>query len=58
MKAFLIARVSTEEQRDAGHSLPAQIVHLEKCCENKGFFVQRYKKKIILPKSFLGKGSS
>ncbi len=37
MKAILIARVSTEEQRDAGNSLPAQIVRLERYCQNKNF---------------------
>ena len=37
MKAILIARVSTEEQREAGNSLPAQIARLEKYCHNKGF---------------------
>jgi site-specific DNA recombinase len=37
MKAIIIARVSTEEQRDAGNSLPAQIARLEKYCQNKGF---------------------
>jgi len=36
MKAILIARVSTEEQREAGNSLPAQIIRLEKYCQNKG----------------------
>ena len=35
MKAILIARVSTEEQKEAGNSLPAQIVRLEKYCQNK-----------------------
>lgn len=35
MKAILIARVSTEEQRDAGNSLPAQIARLERYCSNK-----------------------
>jgi site-specific DNA recombinase len=39
MKAILIARVSTEEQREAGNSLPAQVVRLEKYCQNKGFTV-------------------
>lgn len=39
MKAILIARVSTEEQREAGNSLPAQIVRLEKYCQNKGFTI-------------------
>src|SRR5581483_6454277 len=36
MKAILIARVSTEEQREAGNSLPAQVARLEKYCQNKG----------------------
>lgn len=36
MKAVIIARVSTEEQKDAGNSLPAQIVRLESYCERKG----------------------
>lgn len=39
MKAVIIARVSTEEQKDAGNSLPAQIVRLETYCERKGFEV-------------------
>src|SRR5690606_31008620 len=37
MKAIIIARVSTEEQKDAGNSLPAQTVRLESYCERKGF---------------------
>lgn len=37
MKAILIARVSTEEQKEAGNSLPAQIARLEKYCHNKHF---------------------
>jgi site-specific DNA recombinase len=37
MKAILIARVSTEEQREAGNSLPAQVTRLERYCQNKGF---------------------
>ncbi len=37
MKAILIARVSTEEQREAGNSLPAQLARLERYCSNKGF---------------------
>ncbi|MBT4856477.1 recombinase family protein [bacterium] len=37
MKAILIARVSTEEQKEAGNSLPAQIARLEAYCKNKGF---------------------
>jgi site-specific DNA recombinase len=39
MKAILIARVSTEEQREAGNSLPAQEARLNKYCQNKGFEV-------------------
>lgn len=37
MKAILIARVSTEEQKEAGNSLPAQVTRLESYCKNKGF---------------------
>ena len=37
MKAIIIARVSTEEQREAGNSLPAQLARLEAHCERKGF---------------------
>src|SRR5271157_2522328 len=37
MKAILIARVSTEEQREAGNSLPAQVARLEKYCQNRSF---------------------
>ena len=36
MNAILIARVSTEEQKEAGNSLPAQLARLEKYCRNKG----------------------
>ena len=36
MKAILIARVSTEEQKEAGNSLPAQVVRLERYCQSKG----------------------
>lgn len=39
MKAILIARVSTEEQRDAGNSLPAQVMRLERYCQTKCFEV-------------------
>lgn len=41
MKAILIARVSTEEQREAGNSLPAQVVRLERYCQSKGFTVMQ-----------------
>lgn len=37
MKAIIIARVSTEEQKDAGNSLPAQVARLERYCQSKGF---------------------
>ncbi len=39
MKAIIIARVSTEEQREAGNSLPAQTARLEKYCQIKSFEV-------------------
>ena len=39
MKAIIIARVSTEEQKEAGNSLPAQITRLKKYCQNKSFEV-------------------
>lgn len=37
MKSILISRVSTEEQKEAGNSLPAQISRLKKYSQNKGF---------------------
>jgi len=37
MKSIIIARVSTEEQKEAGNSLPAQIARLKKYCQNKEF---------------------
>ena len=37
MKAIIIARVSTEEQKEAGNSLPAQIARLKKYSQNKSF---------------------
>jgi site-specific DNA recombinase len=39
MKAVIIARVSTEEQKEAGNSLPAQIARLERYCANKNFII-------------------
>lgn len=39
MKAILIARVSTEEQKEIGLSLPAQIYRLENYCKNKSFCI-------------------
>lgn len=37
MKAIIIARVSTEEQREANNSLPAQTHRLEKYCQSKNY---------------------
>lgn len=37
MKAIYIARVSTEEQKEANNSLPAQMVRMKKYGQNKGF---------------------
>lgn len=39
MKAIVIARVSTEEQKEAGNSLPAQTARLEKYSQSRGFEV-------------------
>ncbi|MBP9827865.1 recombinase family protein [Patescibacteria group bacterium] len=39
MKAVILARVSTEEQKDAGNSLPAQIERIQSYCQRKGFAV-------------------
>lgn len=41
MKAILIARVSTEEQKEAGNSLPAQVARLEKYCQSKGYKIEK-----------------
>ena len=41
MKAIILARVSTEEQKEAGNSLPAQIERLENYCNNKGFKIAK-----------------
>ncbi len=37
MKAINVSRVSTEEQKEAGNSLPAQIERINKYCKNKSF---------------------
>ena len=37
MKAINVSRVSTEEQKEAGNSLPAQIERIDKYCEKKEF---------------------
>lgn len=41
MKAILIARVSTEEQKEAGNSLPAQVARLESYCQRLGFTIMK-----------------
>jgi site-specific DNA recombinase len=43
MKAIILARVSTEEQKDAGNSLPAQTRRMEDYCTNRSFeVIERY----------------
>ncbi|HRH25236.1 MAG TPA: recombinase family protein, partial [Candidatus Paceibacterota bacterium] len=37
MKAIIIARVSTEEQREAGNSLPAQLKRMQDYCERNHY---------------------
>jgi DNA invertase Pin-like site-specific DNA recombinase len=37
MKAILVARVSTEEQREANNSLPAQVHRMEEYCARRRF---------------------
>lgn len=39
MKAIIIARVSTEEQREAGNSLPAQISRMQNYCERNKYAI-------------------
>lgn len=39
MKSIIIARVSTEEQKEANNSLPAQIARIKKYCQSKDFEV-------------------
>jgi site-specific DNA recombinase len=41
MKAIILARVSTEEQKEAGNSLPAQIERLKSYCKAKGFEIAK-----------------
>ena len=41
MKAIILARVSTEEQKEAGNSLPAQVARLENYCRQKGFQIAK-----------------
>ncbi len=39
MKAIILARVSTEEQKEAGNSLPAQVERLKSYCKRKGYSI-------------------
>jgi DNA invertase Pin-like site-specific DNA recombinase len=39
MKAINVSRVSTEEQKEAGNSLPAQIERIDAYCKRKSFEV-------------------
>jgi len=41
MKAIILARVSTEEQKEAGNSLPAQIERLKNYCQRKDFEIAK-----------------
>lgn len=41
MKAVILARVSTKEQEEFGHSLPAQLRRLREYAKNKGFIVEK-----------------
>lgn len=41
MKAIILARVSTKEQKEAGNSLPAQIERLKRYCNHKGFEIAK-----------------
>ena len=41
MKAVVLARVSTKEQAETGHSLPAQIESLKKYADKKGFEIEK-----------------
>jgi site-specific DNA recombinase len=39
MKAIIVARVSTEEQKEAGNSLPAQTARMQAYCERNDFII-------------------
>lgn len=41
MKAIILARVSTEEQKEAGNSLPAQLLRLQKYCQEKDLTIEK-----------------
>lgn len=39
MKAIIVARVSTEEQKEAGNSLPAQLARMQDYCKRNGYTI-------------------
>jgi site-specific DNA recombinase len=41
MKAIILARVSTEEQKEAGNSLPAQLERMRSYCSRNGYEVEK-----------------
>ena len=41
MKTIILARVSTEEQKEAGNSLPAQLLRLQKYCQSKDLKISK-----------------
>lgn len=41
MKAIILARVSTEEQKEAGNSLPAQLARLQSYCLNRNLEIDQ-----------------
>jgi DNA invertase Pin-like site-specific DNA recombinase len=42
MKAINVSRVSTEEQKEAGNSLPAQIERIDVYCNKKSFTITKW----------------
>lgn len=41
MKAIIVARVSTEEQKEAGNSLPAQLTRMQNYCQHNNYTVAK-----------------
>jgi len=41
MKAIILARVSTEEQKEANNSLPAQLHRLNEYCAKNGLEIEK-----------------
>lgn len=41
MNAILVARVSTDEQKEAGNSLPAQLERMRKYCKRKKYVIEK-----------------